>query len=235
MANNYLPRTDSEKEAWLKNFANKINQYASKYNIAAAEVADIQAALQHYSYYLNYKIQYSEYIKKLNAYLKEIKDGITAGGIPSTAPVLPTFSAAPAVAVPGIFNRVMAIVRRIKGHIGYTVADGADLSIEGVSVKKVKPNLVTTQPVIKVRLMEGGQPEIIWSKNGMDALEIWVDRGDNNGFVLLDVDTKPNYTDNTELPEKAALWMYKAIYRLDDKIVGHWSDIVSKTVVSRLL
>jgi hypothetical protein len=69
----------------------------------------------------------------------------------------------------------------------------------------------------------------------MDALEIWVDRGDNNGFVLLDVDTKPNYTDNTELPEKAALWMYKAIYRLDDKIVGHWSDIVSKTVVSRLL
>ena len=37
MANNYLPRTDSEKEAWLKNFANKINQYAVKYNIAAAE------------------------------------------------------------------------------------------------------------------------------------------------------------------------------------------------------
>ncbi|MFN8282247.1 MAG: hypothetical protein U0U67_03485 [Chitinophagales bacterium] len=39
----------------------------------------------------------------------------------------------------------------------------------------------------------------------------------------------------TELPEKAALWKYKAIYRMDDKIVGHWSDIVSITVVRRLL
>ena len=69
----------------------------------------------------------------------------------------------------------------------------------------------------------------------MDALEIWVQRDDNNDFVKLDVDTKPNYTDNTELPTKAALWKYKAIYRMDDKIVGHWSDIVSITVVKQLL
>jgi hypothetical protein len=235
MANNYLPRTDSEQEAWLKNFANKINQYAAKYNIAATEIADIQASLLHYSYHLNYKIQYGEYIKKLNAYLKEIKDGIAAGGVPSTLPVLPTFTPAPPAAVPGIFKRIMAMVRRIKNHIGYTVADGLDLSIEATVAKKAKPNLETIKPAISLRLMEGGQPEIVWSKNGMDALEIWVDRGDGNDFVKLDVDTKPNYTDSTELPEKAALWKYKAIYRLDDKIAGHWSDIVSITVVRRLL
>lgn len=235
MANNYLPRTDSEKEAWLKNFANKINQYAVKYNIAAAEIADIQASLLHYSFHLNYKIQYGEYIKKLNAYLKEIKDGIAAGGIPSTSPVLPTFTPAPPVAVPGIFNRIMAIVRRIKNHIGYTTADGLDLGIDVPISKKAKPNLETIKPSISLRLMEGGQPEIVWARNGMDALEIWVDRGDGNDFIMLDVDTKPNYTDTTELPEKAALWKYKAIYRLDDKVAGRWSDIVSITVVRRLL
>ena len=235
MANNYLPRTDSEKEAWLKNFANKINQYAVKYNIAAAEIADIQASLLHYSFHLNYKIQYGEYIKKLNAYLKEIKDGIAAGGIPSTSPVLPTFTPAPPVAVPGIFNRIMAIVRRIKNHIGYTTADGLDLGIDVPISKKAKPNLETIKPSISLRLMEGGQPEIVWARNGMDALEIWVDRGEGNDFVKLDVDTKPNYMDSTELPEKAALWKYKAIYRMDDKIVGHWSDVVSITVVRRLL
>jgi hypothetical protein len=234
MANNYLPRTDSEKEAWLKNFANKINQYAAKYNIAAAETADIQASLLHFSYHLNYKIQNGEYLKKLNAYLKEIKDGIKAGGIPSTPPVLPAFAAAPPVAAPGIFNRITAISRRIKNHIGYTEADGLDLGIEVSSVKKVKPNLGTIKPAINLRLKDGGQPEIVWSRNGMDALEIWVDRGDGNDFIKLDVDTKPNYTDTTDLPEKAALWKYKAIYRMDDKIVGHWSDIVSITVVRRL-
>ncbi len=235
MANNYFPRTDSEKEAWLKNFANKINSYAAKYNIAAAEVADTQASLLHFSYHLNYKNQYGDYLKKLGAYLNEIKDGLPIGATASTPPILPVFTAAPPVAAAGIFNRVRALVRRIKGHLSYTPADGYDLGIEVASVKKVKPNLATIKPTIKLHLMEGGQPEILWSKNGMDALEIWVNRSDGKDFVKLDIDTKPNYTDTTTLPENAALWMYKAIYRMDDKMVGHWSDIVSITVVRMLL
>ena len=235
MANNYFPRTDSEKEAWLRNFSNKINSYAAKYNITSAEVADIAASLLYFSYHLNYKIQYGEYIKKLNAYLKEIKDGLPAGVTASTPPAIPTFAAAPPVVAAGIFNRIRAVVRRIKGHLSYTAADGYDLGIEVATTKKAKPNLDTIKPVITTHLIDGGQPEIVWSKNGMDALEIWVHRDDNNDFVKLDVDTKPNYTDNTELPTKAALWKYKAIYRMDDKIVGHWSDIVSITVVKQLL
>ncbi|MFN8282248.1 MAG: hypothetical protein U0U67_03490 [Chitinophagales bacterium] len=194
MANNYFPRTDSEKEAWLRNLSNKINTYAAKYNIAPAEVADIVASLLYFSYHLNYKIQYGEYIKKLNAYLKEIKDGVAAGGSASTAPALPVFAAPPPIVAPGIFKRVKAIVRRIKGHLSYTAADGYDLGIEVAATKKAKPNLDTIKPVITVHLIEGGQPEIVWSKNGMDALEIWIDRGDDKDFVKLDVDTKPNRT-----------------------------------------
>jgi len=233
--NGFFPRTDSEKETWLKNFANKIAQYNTKYNITAAEVADVQASLLHFSYQLNYKTQYTEYLKKLNAYIKEIKDGLPAGVTASIAPTAPTIAAAPAVVAAGIFNRIKALANRIKSHLSYTTADGLDLGIDVPTSKKAKPNLETIKPAISIRLMEGGQPEIVWSKNGMDALEIWVDRGDGNDFVKLDVDTKPNYTDTTELPEKAALWKYKAIYRLDDKVAGRWSDIVSITVVRRLL
>ena len=235
MANNYLPRTDSEKEAWLKNFANKINQYNTKYNITAPEVTDVQTSLLHYSYYLNYKTQYGEYLKKLTAYIKEIKDGLPAGATASTPPIVPAFVAAPTATPAGIFKRVLALSRRIKAHLNYTIADGADLGIEGSSSKKAKPNLDNIKPTIKVQLIEGGQPEITWSRNGMNGLEIWVNRGNGKDFVFLDIDTKPNYTDKTVLPEKAELWHYKAIYRMDDKIVGHWSDIVSITVVKQLL
>ncbi|MFN8284444.1 MAG: hypothetical protein U0U67_14580 [Chitinophagales bacterium] len=233
--NGFLPRTDSEKETWLRNFANKIAQYSAKYNITAAEVADILASLLYFSYHLNYKTQYGEYLKKLNAYIKEIKDGLPAGVTASVAPVAPTLTAAPPAVSAGIFKRVKAFANRIKSHINYTESDGLDLGIEVSTVKKAKPNLDTIKPTIKVHLIEGGQPEIIWSKNGMDALEIWVDRGDGNDFVRCDIDTKPNYIDNHSLPVKAELWKYKSIYRMDDKIVGHWSDIVSITVVKQLL
>lgn len=234
-SNGIFPRTDPEKEYWLKNFANKIGNYNTKYNITAAEVADVNASLLHFSYYLNYKTQYSEYLKKLNAYLKEIRDGLPAGVTASNAPAIPAFAAAPPATSAGIFRRVLALSRRIKGHLNYTIADGADLGIEHTTSKKAKPNLDTIKPTIKVQLIEGGQPEIIWSRNGMNGLEIWVNRGDGKDFIFLDIDTKPNYTDKTPLPEKAALWHYKAIYRVDDKVVGHWSDIVSITVVKQLL
>jgi hypothetical protein len=233
--NGFLPRTDSEKETWLRNFANKIGIYNTKYNITAAEVADVQAALLYFSYQLNYKTQYAEYLKKLNAYLKEIKDGLPVGATASVVPTIPVFAAAPPIVLAGIFKRIIALGRRIKSHANYTVADGFDLGIEIPASKKAKPNLNTIKPVVTVHLIEGGKPEIVWSKNGMDALEIWVDRDDDKGFVKCDIDIKPNYTDEYPLPDKAALWKYKTIYRMDNKAVGHWSDIVSVTVVKQLL
>lgn len=233
--NGFLPRTDPEKETWLRNFSNKIANYNTKYNITAAEVADVLACLLYFSYYLNYKTQYEEYLKKLKAYITEIKDGLPAGVAASTVPAPPTFAAAPAATTAGIFKRIIILGRRIKDHGSYTVADGFDLGIEVPVSKKAKPNLDTIKPVVKVHLIEGGKPEIVWSRNGMDALEIWVDRDDDKGFVKSDIDIKPNYTDEYPLPEKAALWKYKTIYRMDNKAVGHWSDIVSITVVKQLL
>lgn len=231
----FLPANKSEKEIWLKNFANKINQYAVKYNISTAEVSDIQASLLHFGYYANYHSQYTEYSKKLLAYVNEIMNGVPVGASASIAPTLPIFAAPPPATAPAIFLRIKSIVNRIKSHLSYTIADGLDLGVEMPIAKKAKPNLNTIKPSIYVHLIEGGQPEIVWTRNGMDALEIWVHRDNEEDFVKLDVDSKPNYTDTTELPIKAALWKYKAIYRMDDKIVGHWSDVVSITVVKQLL
>jgi hypothetical protein len=57
-----------------------------------------------------------------------------------------------------------------------------------------------------------------------------VDRSDGHGFVLLTIDTTPNYTDTMAWPGTKAIWTYKAIYRADDAQVGLWSQPVSVTV-----
>jgi hypothetical protein len=57
-----------------------------------------------------------------------------------------------------------------------------------------------------------------------------VDRGDGKGFVLLTIDTTPNYTDTQAFPASATRWIYKAIYRVNDAQVGVWSQPVNVTV-----
>jgi len=74
-------------------------------------------------------------------------------------------------------------------------------------------------------------PSIIinWVKQGMDALELWVDRGDGKGFVFLAIDSILDYTDTAAMPPagQSALWKYKGIYIQADQRVGQWSDVVS--------
>lgn len=82
------------------------------------------------------------------------------------------------------------------------------------------------KPVITAQL-DAGQVDIGWMKQGMDGIEIQVDRG--TGFVFLAIDTIPGYTDTAPMPAagQSALWKYKAIYRQGDDRVGQWSDVVS--------
>lgn len=48
---------------------------------------------------------------------------------------------------------------------------------------------------------------------------------------LLDIDTKPHYTDETRpAPGTTVLWKYRAIYLKGDQVFGQWSDVVSIAV-----
>ena len=83
-------------------------------------------------------------------------------------------------------------------------------------------------------VIQAGQVVVGWTKQGMDGLEIHVDRGDGKGFVFLAIDTVPDYTDTAALPAagQSALWKYKAIYLQGDSRVGQWSDVVSIPVAA---
>jgi len=126
---------------------------------------------------------------------------------------------------PDIFGRATALVAHIKTAPGYTDSIGQALQLIGAE-HPVDP--ATLKPVLDVEL-DAGQVDIGWTKQGMDALELWVDRGDGKGFVFLAIDTIPNYTDTAPMPAagQSALWKYKGIYIQADQRVGQWSDVVS--------
>ncbi len=224
----FMPFADAEKDSWLKNFANKLGTYNAKYGVTGAEVTDTQNGSANFTYWLNYVNQYRDYLAKLSAYKNELRSGVAAGALASVAPAPPTLAAAPAVVPPGIFVRATSIGQRIKAHKDYTVADGNDLGLEGAEV--IPDDMATIKPVIDVRLVNGGQPEIIWKKKSADGIDIYVDRG-TGSFQYLATDTVPNYIDTFTLASgTAAVWKYRCIYRLDDTQAGQWSDTVSVTV-----
>lgn len=222
----YLPRSEEEKVTWLINFAAKLRIYAAKYNITPEELMDAQQSADFYAAIHNFLNQYDNFLSAAYKYRNIMRDGNKNGSVlqPLTMPMITL----PMPVAPGIFKRIRAIVNRIKANIHYSEADGYDLGIEGTSETV---DTTSAKPVLKVRIGDGGHPEIIWTKQGFDAIEIYKLEADGT-WRLLAIDLQPNYIDMEPLPPvgKSAVWTYRAIYRKKDKQVGQYSDVVSVTV-----
>lgn len=223
----YMSRSDEGKASLLQNLSIKLPIYATKYDIPPEELSYIQMAASAFASALQYKTQLEANLK---AFI-EFKDRLRDGPI-STTPIEPPMPPMPALGgpiLPGIFARVAALVARIKTHPNYSVADGKDLGIEG---SEVSVDMNDLKPVITIRLVNGGHPEIVWKKKGMDGIEI--QKEDENGnWVHLAVDSSPNFIDPSPLPPKgtSVVWRYRVIYLHKDQRVGQWSDVVSVTVM----
>ncbi|MCX6896405.1 MAG: hypothetical protein NTZ16_13090, partial [Verrucomicrobia bacterium] len=161
------------------------------------------------------------YAQQWTAYKIAAKDGI--GASLGASPAAPALGFAPTAVAPGIFTRVKTLVARIKLAPGYTDSIGQALRIIGA---EQTVDFSTLKPILTVKI-DAGVVIVGWLKQGMDGVEIWVDRG--AGFAFLALDTVPDYTDTQPLPA-SGLWKYKAIYRLNDERVGQWSDVISLPV-----
>ena len=224
--NYYLPRADEEKGVWLSNFAAKLPKYTSKYSITPEEMMDMQQSAAYFNALMDYKNQYYAFQSAITEHKNAVRDGLKNGN--TLEMLTPPNVGLPMPVAPGIFVRCTALVNRIKANVHYTQADGNDLGIEGAETTL---DTTAAKPLIKIRLVDGGHPEIIWTKQGMDALEIHKQENDGE-WQFLELDMQPNYIDRVALPPigKSAVWKYRAIYRQKDKRIGQWSDVVSVTV-----
>jgi len=217
----YLPSDDAGKDTWLTNLATKLPSYSAALGLSATDVASVAADADYFHWSLISQGQIAAYSQQWTAYKNAVRNG--NGASLGVLPAAPNLGTAPAGVAPGIFGRATALAARIKTQPGYTDSIGQALQLIGadqtVDVNSMKP-ILTAQ-------LNAGQVNIGWTKQGMDGLEFWVDRG--TGFVFLAVDTVPGYADTQPMPAagQSALWKYKAIYRQGDDRVGQWSDVVS--------
>lgn len=232
--NNYYPSRQADQIQWLGNFANKLPGYTGALDLDTAEVTAAVADCNWLTYVLQLWLPAARTwsLASTNA----VTEACTGSG--TTAQVLPVFvpPALPddtVVVPPGALDRLFALVQSIKDDGKATDTISANLGLLGS--EQTGPDLATVQPAIAANVV-GSQVQVKWGWGGngafLDSCEIHVDRGDNKGFVLLTIDTTPNYTDTQPFPApgQSALWKYKAIYRQGDQRVGQWSDVATLAI-----
>jgi hypothetical protein len=226
MKTHYLPADDAGKDVWLTNFAAKFSNYALALGFTAADVTAAQADAAYNHWCFISAGQVAAYAQQWTAYKNAARNG--DGTSLGVFPIPPSLGTPPTAVAPNIFGRATALVARIKVSPTYTEAIGQALQIIGAD-HPVDPT--TLKPVLTAAL-DAGQVDVSWLKQGMDALELWVDRGDGKGFLFLAMDSIPDYTDTAAMSPagQSALWKYKGIYIQADQRVGQWSDVLSLPV-----
>ena len=80
--------------------------------------------------------------------------------------------------------------------------------------------------------LDAGRPHIKCPKGNADAIDLYVDRKDGNGFVLIGRLLKLDYIDIASLPAATLVqeWDYKAIYVIGNNPVGLMSAVAGVVV-----
>jgi hypothetical protein len=221
--NYYLPRDDSGKARLLEHLARRLPAYAETLEVSATDIASLQADAEAFRHAIAATDSIQANARQWTAYKNLQRDG---GVRVNPLPQLPHLPPPARDVAPGIVPRLIALVSRLKTARQYSEAIGHDLQIIGPE-QRVEPD--DWKPIIATGAV-AGQPVLKWPKGDADAIEIWADRGDGQGFRLATITSSVDYTDTSARPATGAVWKYKAIYRLRDTRVGEWSGEVSVAV-----
>ncbi|MBC7693965.1 MAG: hypothetical protein H7141_00815 [Burkholderiales bacterium] len=223
----YIPTTDAAKAVWLNNFSAKLIVYGTQLGVSNAEISNLQKDNAAYQYVINLLEQYRQSVLHLTGYKNIMKHSVGQQHI-SVIPLILTPPAPPPSVPEGIFDRATKLASRIKASLNYSINIGNDL---GITSSILKTDVDSMQPKLKIKI-NVGRPHIKWTKGDADATDLYVNRNDGLGFVLIGRFTRSEYMDLTALTQGKLYdeWNYKAIFVVADKLVGLYSDVVSVDV-----
>ncbi len=223
----FIPLGDSNKVVWLNNFTTKMSLYAAQLGVTPAELTALQKDSAYFSYLVSMMEVYRQNLLNLAGYKNMLKHAVGQQHIGSL-PILPTLPTAPPAVPEGVFDRVSKLVARIKASLSYTDNIGSDL---GVIAPSETIDVATMQPEIKI-VLEVGKPHLKWKKGYSDAIDLFGDRNDGQGFVFIGRLVRNEYMDITPLATNRVFdeWSYKGIYVIADVQVGLYSKVTSVDV-----
>ncbi len=224
MSNNTaIPRDDASKLVFLQHLDLNLPSYAAALEISAADLAQLKIGSDGFDYSIKAQDAANNYNNALYAFKRALRDGPNnANVIPPSPPIFPT--APTSILYANIFGFIGPLITRIKKHKNYTEAIGKALNI--IATQNSVVDIATLQPILIIDF-QGGHPVLHWKSNNTDSLEIEADHGTGT-FSLLTIQHANNFQDLTPLPATGTveLWKYRAIYRIRDLQVGHWSLVL---------
>lgn len=223
----YIPTTDAGKAIWLNNFTTKVNLYANSLGVSATELSNLQKDNAAFQYVITMLETYRQSTLSLSNYKNMMKHAVDQQHL-GPIPIFPTLPPAPPAVPEGIFDRVTKLATRMKASLNYTTSIGTDL---GITNSATDMDLQNMQPKLHITL-NVGKPHIKWTKGQADAIDLYVNRNDGLGFVLIGRFTRSSYLDSSTLPQNKRYeeWHYKAIFVMADKLVGLYSKVTSVDV-----
>lgn len=224
----YIPTRDQDLTLWINNFNAKLPTHAGTFGISAAQLTSVNNDTMNYNYWLTQSALFKDESQERNAYKDLLKNGPI--GLPAgTPPTAPVILPAPVGILPGIVPRIRIIAQYIKNHPNYTVPIGQDLGIIAPEVVVDLPNLKPILTLVKL----GAGINVKWTKGVAGALriekQVVVTAGPPPVWNLLAIDTEPDYLDTSPITVPQT-WNYRAIYLINDEMVGQWSDVASISV-----
>lgn len=221
-----LPQDDAGRLAFLQHFAATLPRYAERLDISLAELAQANSAATWFKFALEFENAAKAYAQAAEAFKNAVQEGQQFGALSLPSLNLPTPPSGEPFADAIGFITHLAV--RIRLHPHHNEAMVEALNLPPVDVESL--DIDTIQPKLTLEIL-GGHPNIHWKKNGMDALEIEVDR-DEGAFNPLAIEPIPDFLDIAPLPASgtSALWRYRAIYRCQDQRVGYWSQVLEVEV-----
>ena len=227
----FIPRNNADLDIFLRNFVGKLPQHAAVLNISAAEIAALTADSAMLTYFLTQLKWFEAEWEKRREYGKTFIDG-ELGAIMGAFPGISTPPAAPAAVPAGLIRRLVNMIIKIMHTASYNEYIGRDFGIV-VATKTKTTSKADSKPILRITL-EGGRPVIKWVKGSMDGVDLYVDRNDGKGFVMLYGCNGAKYKDMSVLPDVITTWTYKAVYKIGVEQVGSFSEASSIAVINIL-
>lgn len=218
----WFPSSLADRAAWFQNFATNFASLAAGLGFLPADVTangadnDTVQALTTYSHSVDM------FEKAVTAFRKEVLEG-TNGSPAAAPPAVPAIGATP-ISLPGVYERLDNLVKRIKLSPTYSEEEGAQLGIIPGKSEPISPDLM--QPVLKCSVLPGNVVNVVFKRTGSDGVTVetmvdketaWTSKG--NFFNSPAVLTIPPSTDN--LPRAVQV---RARYLEKGVQVGLWSE-----------
>ncbi len=177
----YFPTSLSARAAWFQNFAIKFAALAANLGFLPADVTAVQADDQTVPDLTNYSHSVDTYAKGVTAYRKEVLEG-TNGSPAATPPVVPSLGDVD-ITLPGVYERLDNLVKRIRLSPTYSVEEGTQLGIIPSKVDPIAPNLM--QPTLKSTVLPSNVVQVNFKRGQSGGVTVDVILDKTGGWVTM--------------------------------------------------